>query len=125
MMTIRFFLGLAEASTYSGAVYIMGSWYKPTEIAKRVAIFTACGQIGTMFAGIMMTAIHTGMEGMGGLEGWQWVFIIGAFSFPCLATLPATASLLLHVWPRTNELLVFLRWYYYLARCHFWFLLVP
>lgn len=50
---------------------------KPSEIAKRAAIFTAVGQIGSMCAGLMMTAMHQTMEGKGGLKGWQWVFIIG------------------------------------------------
>jgi ACS family pantothenate transporter-like MFS transporter len=50
---------------------------KPSEIAKRTAIFTAVGQVGSMFAGIMMTAMHKTMEGRGGLKGWQWVFLIG------------------------------------------------
>lgn len=77
LCVIRFLLGLAEASTYSGAIYIMGAWYRPDEIAKRTALFTASGQAGTMFAGVMMAAIHKGMEGMGGLGGWQWVFLIG------------------------------------------------
>jgi hypothetical protein len=31
---------------------------KPSEIAKRTAIFTAVGQLGSMFAGIMMTAMQ-------------------------------------------------------------------
>lgn len=74
---IRFLLGLTEASTYSGAIYVMGAWYKPNEIAKRTALFTASGQVGTMFAGVMMAAIYKGMEGMGKLGGWQWVFLIG------------------------------------------------
>ena len=77
LCVIRFFLGLAEASTYSGAMYILGSWYKPLEIGKRTAIFSAAGMAGTMFAGVMMAAIYKGMNGMGNLAGWQWVFIIG------------------------------------------------
>lgn len=36
---------------------------KPREIAKRTAIFTASGQAGSMFAGVMMTAIYKGMNG--------------------------------------------------------------
>lgn len=61
----------------------MGSWYTPTEIAKRTGLFSAAGQIGTMFAGIMMTAIYTTMGGKAGLGGWQWVFIIdGIITLP-------------------------------------------
>lgn len=82
LCVIRFFLGLAEASTYAGTIYIIGAWYKPEEISKRTALFTASGQVGTMFAGVMMTAIHKGMRGMSGLQGWQWVFLIGKSSHP-------------------------------------------
>lgn len=77
LCAIRFLLGLAESSTYAGTIYIIGAWYKPDEIAKRTALFTASGQVGTMFAGIMMTAIYKGLGGRGGLGGWQWVFIVG------------------------------------------------
>ncbi|RBR11557.1 hypothetical protein FVER53590_13868 [Fusarium verticillioides] len=83
LCVIRFFLGLAEASTYAGTIYIIGAWYKPEEISKRTALFTAAGQVGTMFAGVMMTAIHKGMRGMSGLQGWQWVFLIdGIITLP-------------------------------------------
>ncbi|KAF4984707.1 hypothetical protein FZEAL_148 [Fusarium zealandicum] len=83
LYVIRFFLGLVEGSTYAGTIYIIGAWYKPEEIAKRTALFTASGQVGTMFAGVMMAAIHRGMAGMGGLQGWQWVFLIdGIITLP-------------------------------------------
>lgn len=29
-----------------------------------------------MFAGAMMAAIHESMDGLAGLSGWQWVFLI-------------------------------------------------
>ncbi|KAH7350289.1 major facilitator superfamily domain-containing protein [Pyrenochaeta sp. MPI-SDFR-AT-0127] len=76
LCAVRFFQGLMEASLYSGTIYVLGSWYKPSEIAKRTAIFTAIGQMGSMFAGIMMTAMYKTMEGKSGLKGWQWVFLI-------------------------------------------------
>ncbi|KAI1074829.1 pantothenate transporter liz1 [Whalleya microplaca] len=73
---VRFFQGLAEASSYCGTIYIIGSWYRPLEIAKRTAIFTASGQAGSMFAGAMMTAIHEGMNEYAGLSGSQWMFLV-------------------------------------------------
>lgn len=83
LCVIRFFQGFFEASLYSGTIYILGSWYKPLEIAKRTAIFTAIGQVGSMFAGVMMTAMHEGLEGQSSLQGWQWVFVInGAMGIP-------------------------------------------
>ncbi|KAF6520706.1 hypothetical protein HZS61_014964 [Fusarium oxysporum f. sp. conglutinans] len=83
LCAVRFLMGLAEASTYAGSIYIMGSWYKSNEIAKRTAMFTVAGQVGKMFAGAMMAAIHESMEGHAGLEGWQWVFLIdGIITLP-------------------------------------------
>lgn len=81
LCVVRFFLGVTEASTYAGTIYIIGSWYKPKEIAKRTAIFTASGQVGTIFAGVMMAAIYNGMAGLAGLGGWQWLFLVGEFCF--------------------------------------------
>ncbi|OJD31358.1 pantothenate transporter liz1 [Diplodia corticola] len=83
MCVVRFFQGMAEASTYCGTMYVMGSWYKPLEIAKRTAIFTSVGQAGSMFAGAMMTAVHKTMDGYAGLPGWKWVFLIdGIITLP-------------------------------------------
>lgn len=98
LMAVRFFQGVIEASTYCGTLYIIGSWYKPLEIAKRTAIFTASGQAGGMFAGVMMTAIKSTMDGHAGLKGWQWVFIIDG-----IITLPIAIMGFLY-FPDTPEL---------------------
>ncbi|KAK8068969.1 Pantothenate transporter liz1 [Apiospora phragmitis] len=98
LCAVRFLQGLAEASTYCGTIYIIGSWYKPCEIAKRTAVFTASGQAGSMFAGLMMTAVHRGMAGYGGLAGWQWLFIING-----IITCPVAIGGLLY-FPDTPEL---------------------
>ncbi|KAI5458355.1 major facilitator superfamily domain-containing protein [Mariannaea sp. PMI_226] len=83
LAAVRFFQGIAEASTYSGTQYIIGSWYKSSEIGKRVGLFQASGMVGTMFAGIMMTAIWRTMNGVSGLPGWRWSFIIdGVITVP-------------------------------------------
>ncbi|ORY35925.1 major facilitator superfamily domain-containing protein [Naematelia encephala] len=86
LCVIRFFQGIVEASTYSGTQYIIGSWYKPSEIGKRTGLFAASGMAGTMFSGIMMTAIHSTMDGKHGIAGWRWLFIIlGIITIPVAA----------------------------------------
>ncbi|CAE7008222.1 hypothetical protein PTNB73_00166 [Pyrenophora teres f. teres] len=83
LCVVRFLQGFFESSLYSGTIYILGSWYTPSEIAKRTGIFTAIGQIGSMFAGVMMTAMNESLHGKTSLAGWQWVFIInGAMGIP-------------------------------------------
>ncbi len=59
-----------------GVHWILGSWYKPSEIGKRTAIFTSSGLAGTMFSGFLQGAIYTNLDGSSGLAGWRWLFII-------------------------------------------------
>ena len=75
-MVIRFFQGFFESSCFVGVQWILGSWYKPSEIGKRTAIFTSSGLAGTMFSGFLQGAIYTNLEGASGLRGWRWLFII-------------------------------------------------
>ncbi|KAK2740134.1 hypothetical protein FQN57_006249 [Myotisia sp. PD_48] len=76
IMAIRFFLGLAESSTFVGTHYILGSWYTESELGKRSGIFTASGLAGTMFGGFIQTGINSSLHGRGGMPGWRWLFII-------------------------------------------------
>ncbi|KAL1960884.1 hypothetical protein VTO42DRAFT_5867 [Malbranchea cinnamomea] len=83
LAAVRFFQGVAEASTYSGTQYIIGSWYKGPEVGKRIGLFQASGMVGTMFSGVMMTAMWKTMNGVAGLPGWRWSFIIdGIITIP-------------------------------------------
>jgi ACS family pantothenate transporter-like MFS transporter len=76
IMAIRFFQGLAESSTFVGTHYILGSWYTETELGKRSGLFTASGLAGTLFGGFLQTGIHKSMNGLRGLSGWRWLFIV-------------------------------------------------
>lgn len=58
--------------------YILGSWYTPSEIGKRAAIFWTAGSLGTMFSGFLQAAAYTHLSGVHGLAGWRWLFIIDA-----------------------------------------------
>ncbi|KAJ5110646.1 Pantothenate transporter liz1 [Penicillium argentinense] len=83
IMAIRFFLGLAESSTFVGTHYILGSWYTEKELGKRSGIFTASGLAGTMFGGFIQTGIQSSMDGAHGISGWRWLFIIdGIITIP-------------------------------------------
>lgn len=72
---LRFFIGLAESSFYPGMQYVIGSWYRREELAKRSCIFHASGALGTMFSGYLMAAVYT-LNDTHGYRGWQWLFII-------------------------------------------------
>ncbi|KAF4952430.1 hypothetical protein FSARC_12647 [Fusarium sarcochroum] len=72
---LRFFIGLAESTFYPGMQYVIGSWYRKDELAKRSCIFHASGAIGSMFSGYLMASVYR-LDGKGGFRGWQWLFII-------------------------------------------------
>jgi MFS transporter, ACS family, pantothenate transporter len=62
--------------------YMIGSWYRKDELAKRSCIFHASGFIGNMFSGYLMAAVYN-LSGVNGLKGWQWLFIVdGIISLP-------------------------------------------
>lgn len=75
MYVLRFFIGLAESGFYPGIQYVIGSWYRKDELAKRSCIFHASSGLGSMFSGYLMAAVIS-LDGTDGYHGWQWLFII-------------------------------------------------
>jgi MFS transporter, ACS family, pantothenate transporter len=73
---LRFFLGVFEATSWPGIVNLIFNWYKPSELGKRLAIFGVSGVAGNMFLGIVQAALYKNLNGVHGLEGWQWLFIV-------------------------------------------------
>lgn len=71
---LRFFIGLAESTFYPGMQYIIGSWYRKDELAKRSCLFHAMGNVGSMVSGYLMAGAHN-LDGVQGFHGWQWLFI--------------------------------------------------
>lgn len=79
---VRFLVGLAESSFYPGMQYVIGSWYRKDELAKRSCIFHVSSAIATMCSGYLMAAVYH-LGGRGGFAGWQWLFIVdGIISLP-------------------------------------------
>ncbi|KAF4222401.1 hypothetical protein CNMCM5878_005683 [Aspergillus fumigatiaffinis] len=76
---LRFFV---ESTFYPGMQYIIGSWYRKDELAKRSCIFHTSSGIASMFSGYLMAGVYH-LGGRGGFKGWQWLFIIdGVISLP-------------------------------------------
>jgi ACS family pantothenate transporter-like MFS transporter len=76
-------MGMFESVSFAGGHYILGSWYKPSELGKRACLLTASQNLGSLFAGLMQGAIYTTMNGRLGLSGWRWLMVIN-----CLMTAP-------------------------------------
>ncbi|OJJ74140.1 hypothetical protein ASPBRDRAFT_119289 [Aspergillus brasiliensis CBS 101740] len=76
IMCVRVFLGFAESPFFPGALLLISSWYKPSEIAVRVAVVYCGNTIANGFGSMFAAGVMSGLNGKGGLEGWRWLFII-------------------------------------------------
>ncbi|KAJ4315851.1 hypothetical protein N0V94_005737 [Neodidymelliopsis sp. IMI 364377] len=71
----RFFLGLFEAGFFPGAIFLVGQWYPPDRTQFRMALFYCASAASGAFSGLL-AAVIAKMNGVGGYEGWRWIFII-------------------------------------------------
>ncbi|KAJ5692443.1 pantothenate transporter [Penicillium macrosclerotiorum] len=65
-----------SAIAYVGAHFILGSWYRRSELGIRAAVFCVFGQLGTMSGGWIQAGLLKSLAGNGGLPAWKWIFII-------------------------------------------------
>jgi MFS family permease len=95
----RFLLGLAEAGFTPGVMYFLITWY-PVEYRSRVlSLFQMSVPVASLISGPLSSAILP-LDRVGGLAGWQWLFVIeaipavilGVLIFFCLADRPQEAT---------------------------------
>ncbi|KAI9441913.1 MFS general substrate transporter [Lactarius indigo] len=83
LCAIRFLVGLAESTFYPAIQYVIGSWYKKEELAKRSCIFHTASAVGPMVSGFLQAGVYNGLNNRGGVAGWKWLFIIdGVITIP-------------------------------------------
>ncbi|KAI8935149.1 hypothetical protein NX059_007742 [Plenodomus lindquistii] len=79
----RFLLGVLETPVASGTTYVLGSWYRPEEVFKRTGVWYVSNNIAVMFGGYLQAAAYKNLNGVSGMAGWRWLFIIdGVISLP-------------------------------------------
>jgi ACS family pantothenate transporter-like MFS transporter len=80
----RFCVALFESFYYPIGFFILGSWYTRKEIAKRIGLWFVAGPAGSAFSGYLQAAIYSNLNGLHGLAGWRWLYIIcGIMTVPC------------------------------------------
>ncbi len=72
---LRFLLGLAEAGLFPGVMYYLGLWFPQAYRARFSAAFVCAIPLSGM-VGAPLSAAFLGMEGLAGLHGWQWLFLL-------------------------------------------------
>ena len=72
---MRFLLGIAEAGFFPGVLYYLTTWFTSAERARIVAWFMTANAVAVIFGGPISGALLQ-MRGIGGLAGWQWLFLL-------------------------------------------------
>ena len=80
---MRFLLGVFEAGFAPGMIYYLSRWYGPKRMARAIALVFVAGPIGGVVGGPLSAWLMSSLAGVGGLSGWQWMFLVEGL--PCLA----------------------------------------
>lgn len=72
---MRFLLGAAEAGFFPGIIYYLTRWFPARERARAIAAFMTAAVTAGIVGGPVSGALLS-MDGVGGLAGWQWLFLL-------------------------------------------------
>ncbi|KAL4881862.1 major facilitator superfamily domain-containing protein [Aspergillus karnatakaensis] len=75
LLVARAALGIAEGGLFPGVTFYITMWYKRHECGLRMAIFFSAATAAGAFGGLLARGIVE-MDGLGGKDGWAWIFII-------------------------------------------------
>lgn len=95
---MRLLLGAAEAGFWPTCMYFLSSWYPAAHRGRAISRFYCFGGV-TGIVGGALSAWLLGLDGLGGLRGWQWLFLLeglptvalGIAMFWILPDAPATS----------------------------------
>ncbi|OTA88159.1 hypothetical protein M434DRAFT_374907 [Hypoxylon sp. CO27-5] len=82
---LRALLGVLEAGYFPGAVYLLSTWYTRFEMQKRYVGLYGIGCVAGALGGILAYGLSQ-MDGVAGLRGWRWIFIVEGI-ISCLVAL--------------------------------------
>jgi len=73
--TLRVLLGIAEAGFFPGIILYLTFWFPKEYRARFTAIFMLAIPLSSTLGG-PLSGLILGMDGVHGLRGWQWLFLI-------------------------------------------------
>jgi len=83
---VRLLLGAAEAGFYPGILFFLTLWFPAAYRGRMLAVFIAAipvsGIIGAPLSGLLLS-----LNGVAGLQGWQWLYLVEAAPALLLAPL--------------------------------------
>ena len=75
---VRFLLGAAEAGFFPGMILYLSYWFPARERARAIGFFMSAIAISYAIGAPISGGIMSVFGGVGGLEDWQWLFLIEA-----------------------------------------------
>jgi MFS family permease len=72
----RILLGVAEAGFFPGIIFYLTAWFPVSLRARVVAWFMLAIPLANIIGNPISGAIMDTMKGVGGLAGWQWLFVL-------------------------------------------------
>ena len=75
LSVLRFLLGVAEAGFFPGIIFYLGLWFPAAMRARYVGLFLCSISLANII-GAPLSGLILGMDGIAGLRGWQWLFLL-------------------------------------------------
>src|SRR3978361_770968 len=98
-LVVRFLLGVGEAGLFPGMLLLFTYWFPDKHRGRIIGFFTLALPMSVALGAPISTAI-LGMDGVLGVKGWQWIYIlepvptviVGVFVLVALTDNPGTAK---------------------------------
>ncbi|EPS37563.1 hypothetical protein H072_8747, partial [Dactylellina haptotyla CBS 200.50] len=75
LLALRVVLGLFEGGFFPAVAYLLSTWYTRYEMGRRFSYVYMLAAIASAFSGLFGYGLMQ-MNGVGGLAGWRWIFIM-------------------------------------------------
>ncbi|KAJ5861898.1 vitamin H transporter [Penicillium soppii] len=76
LVVLRVIIGCVEAGFAPGVLLVLSSWYKQTEQSRRFGVYISAAILSGAFGGLLAAVIVKSLEGVHGIRGWRWLFIV-------------------------------------------------
>lgn len=73
---LRFLLGAAEAGFFPGVIFYLSLWTPAARRARLTAMFMSAMALAGFFANPLSGLVMSSLDGVNGLAGWQWLFLV-------------------------------------------------
>ncbi|KAH3663473.1 hypothetical protein WICMUC_005912 [Wickerhamomyces mucosus] len=96
LIALRFISGIAGAGVWPGMTYYISLFYPPHRMTRRVGYYFTAAQVSAAATGLVAAGFQK-MDGIRGLEGWRWMYLI-------YGVITIVISLFLVIWLPDDDL---------------------